>query len=195
MSIKCLKLWAVCALLSVGHVVGVAQSALSDDESAVLSAWLSQEASLTNRNPILLNPKTSVALLHVVETFEKFGESLREQVSDKPSEVQLAVSDFLEKNGSPASVLIDTNIFPKNVITLPVSEEGVEWAKIQKEHPNCGGVIALSRIGMDPSKKFAVMFVEDCAGPLSVFARFVVLERKDGRWRVTNKSIGPRMYG
>ncbi len=182
-------------MLLINCLVSVAQTDLSGDEAAVLGAWLSKRASLTNKTPILLNQKTSVALLHVVESFAKFGERLLEQVADRPSELQLAVADFLEKNKSSSFVQIDTNTFPQGVVIIPDDESGIEWNKIKKEHPKSGGILSVSRVGIDPSKRFAVMFVEDLAGPLSVFAEFVVLERKDGLWKMTKISVGPKMYG
>ena len=109
-------------------------------------------------------------------------------VPDMESEalVGAAISDYVKKNEKSWTLqpLLSLDV-PYLLITADefksVAQRGA-WKTFNEQHPNTGGVIALSAVGFNADKTVAVVYMEHSCGGDCGGGGFHVLQKKDGKW-------------
>ena len=99
-----------------------------------------------------------------------------------------AISDYVRQNQK--SWLLQKNIQidkPYEIIRADeiksLFERGLEgWKTFYEKHPDSGGWIELSAVGLNPDKTVAVVYMGHSCGGLCGGGRFHVLQKKDGKW-------------
>jgi hypothetical protein len=117
-----------------------------------------------------------------------------------PSLSQAAVNDYRKKDGEsqPLTRLFKFKIkyalisrgkfedFAGPGGSMEISKDG--WEKFYREYPGTLGILSLSRVGFDPKKNQALVYVTDMRGHSSGRSwgagSYVLLIKRNGAWRV-----------
>ena len=68
--------------------------------------------------------------------------------------------------------------------SFPKEESRAWWDAFRKKYPGVKGIVTASRVGMSNDRQTAFLHWTTSVGPLGVESSYLVLKKRDGRWRV-----------
>jgi hypothetical protein len=111
----------------------------------------------------------------------------------KPEEVEISSDTLEDYEAKNATVYQLERSFD---LGISYSLVRAEWARrvgsgtredrqaFYRAYPDSGGVVTLSRVGFDPTRRQALVLVQHTCGDVCGTGHYVVLVNKDGRWQV-----------
>ncbi|MEZ5425030.1 MAG: hypothetical protein R2747_02090 [Pyrinomonadaceae bacterium] len=156
---------------------------LVEDSSEIYSAVLKIER---------FRPDLLIISDQSVEETSGFTEKLDQRVAFLKKET---VRDFIDQNKTSDDL---TRFFPnKKEVHLLSRKEAIlifkkspqGWGEFLKIYPKAGGIISFSRIGFNPDRTQALVYVAKRCGPLCGDGAMIFLLKKDGEW-VVKKDLG-----
>ena len=105
--------------------------------------------------------------------------------------LRAAGKNFLEQNTRERIIAADDFTIGRKVELISSTEldaifsEGIlqGWEKFRKSYPDVHGYVALSAVGFNADKSFAVVYSSSNCGPKCGAGAFVTLSKKAGFWR------------
>src|SRR3989442_4823164 len=173
------------------------QSEVSSAEYAVYSAVLTQSYARAGITLFVIEDHTENTSGNYEDDIAGHFRYVKKHI---PSLSQAAINDYRKKDGEsqPLTRLFKFKIkyalisrtkfegFAGPGEMMEISKEG--WEKFYQEYPGALGLVALSRVGFDPKKNQALVYVTDMRGHPSGRSwgagSYVLLIKKHGAWRV-----------
>lgn len=178
-------------------------------EQEVIEALLSQEIGTKISKKHVITEYTSTRMLQpdkgvlqLANAYDTFANSLREQAKDGDNAFREALDDFLKKNKTDVQIVFPTNA-PKSVeLVSDVTVNGIfsakrnakpnGWDVFYRRFPDSGGLITISRAGIDSKGTVAIIYLGEQSHYLAGSGRIWVLRREGGKWILkTYERIGP----
>jgi hypothetical protein len=195
-------------ILSVPPVRG-ATPTLTLAEQEVIEALLSQDIGISISMRHVIKEYASIralqpdkGVLQLDSTYDGFANSLRRQAKDRDEEFREALDNFLKKSRSPVQIVFPTNA-PKGVeLVSDATVDGIfsgkrgatpnGWDLFYRHFPDSGGLISISRVGIDSRGNVAVMYVGWQTGYRAGEGRIRFLRREGGKWILkSDERFGP----
>lgn len=177
-----------------------APSLTPPEQEAIQTLVLGQTPQL---HPLrVLKDTTSLQGVQFAKSYDEFCKNLRDQAKDRSSEFKAALEDFLTKNKTPVKITMPTNgparielisdatvkeIFSHNT----ANTQPTGWALFYQKFPGSSGLITVSRVGFDPGKTTAIVYMGEQSHYLAGHGRIRVLKREGKKWVEAGESIGP----
>jgi hypothetical protein len=194
---------SILALLIVGFTnfncfaIQGRQSEVSSAEYAVYSAVLAQSYARARITLFVIEDHTENTSVHYEDDMAGYFRYVKKHI---PSLSQAAINNYRKKDreSQPLTRLFKFKIkyalisrtkfegFAGPGGMMEISKDG--WEKFYQEYPGALGLLSLSRVGFDPKKKQALVYVSDMRGHPSGRSwgagSYVLLIEKNGAWRV-----------
>jgi hypothetical protein len=171
----------------------LAQNAPDSDEYSVYTSLLQQEFIGKGTKEIVVRKQTAIDNFSNDESLTYLTESL-------PSLAKETYEDFDSCNKKSTALTDKFNLKVKvNLVGEEIDrifyesrqsnskEDG--WEVFHKKYPTAGAIITLSRVGFNKDKSQALVFVAHSCGWLCGEGNYILLEKKDGVWKVEKKSM------
>jgi hypothetical protein len=115
-----------------------------------------------------------------------------------PEEYKSALTDYRIKNLEPEKLTGSFEI-NQNYVLLARSDfeshfnnnaiPGAGWKSYYGKYPNCSGFITFSKVGFDPEKRFAVVYVEHRYSMTGASANYILLKKEKGSWKKVGRAV------
>ncbi len=173
---------------------------LTRAEQEVLES-LFQQDTVRNSKRLVVREVASIKEIRFTNNHEQFAAKLRKEAQDRDPALKEAVEDFLKKNQSDTKLVLPTNALKKvELVSDSVIEEIFSnrpngttngWTLFYQRFPDSGGLITLSRVGMDSKGKVAIVYLGRHELPLSGEGHIRILKREGNKWVLYYEPIGP----
>jgi hypothetical protein len=172
--------------------------ATGDPELDPLVAYLkaSFAAAIKNGHRLVILDRTDVDLLFMQRSYQDLVDGLLKRASDRvPAEM---IRDFGEKNPESSAVWPELpRHLPATLLTLRERDaffpgeldEG--WRRFYEKYPGSGGIITVSRVGLNRDKTLAFFYLGFVCGTLCGHGQLHVLKKEGDAWVELPVSIGP----
>lgn len=150
----------------------------------------------------VLNDTTSIRGVQFGKSHDELAKMLRDQAKDRSPEFKAALEDFLAKNKTPVKITMPTNgpgrveLIAKNAVDEIFSRSTRDkqpsgWNLFYQKFPGSTGLITVSRVGFDPQKNIAIVYLGEQSHFLAGHGSIRVLKREGKKWVTAGESIGP----
>lgn len=133
----------------------------------------------------------------------KFAQRLRDEARNRDAAFREALEDFLHKNNVDTKIVFP--VAPSKTIELvsetiagkfiEVRSDGKpghwRWEWFYRRYPDSGGLITISRVGIDSRATIALVYLGWYSGPLSGLGAIRILRREGNHWVLTHEPFGP----
>lgn len=146
---------------------------------------------------LVIDDRTDVADLQVRGSYQDLLESLLKQASDQvPAEM---IRDFGEKNRESRAVWPELSRHLPVILLTRKDQEGLfsrrgadGWERFDREYPGSGGIITVSRVGLNREGTLALFYMGWACGGLCGNGQLHVLKKEGGVWVELPVQIGLR---
>lgn len=181
--------------------VAVSYSEIDPDEYNVYSALLTQSYISEGETQVVIDNYTQNVSVYYDDDIKEHFNYLRKRL---PSLSQRTIDDFKSKDGSHPlhrsfNVKIKYTLISHEQFERFAGPNGtmgmsrVGWETFYREYPGASGFLLLSRVGFDPKKTQALVFVLHMRGNPSGRwwgdGSYLLLVKKNGLWRVHRRTV------
>jgi hypothetical protein len=165
------------------------QSEVSSEEYAVYAALISEEYLKDKVKLVVIANPTS-------------GGNMSKDMADVFLELlaplsQATYDDYLARNSKPYRL---SNLFPLKTKYVIVEYQDIErffdnpdfdeaWKAFYKRYPASNGYIALSRVGFNPAKDQALVYMAWMCNSRCGEGKLVLMGKQDGNWKVEKQHL------
>lgn len=167
----------------------LAQSEVSAEEYAVYSAFVTEA---------YLKPKTELAVIASTTSAGRGWDEMADLFLNRlPSLSRATLDDFVARNDGERRlsrsftlkakyVLVEYGVIEK-LFGTPVLEEA--WKTFYERYPASNGYVVLSRVGFNPAKDQALVYVAWMCNERCGEGKVVLLSKREGRWKIENHHL------
>jgi len=200
MAIKIIFLSIACA-----GVVGLCRAAtpsLPAAEQEVVQAFLGQEDALGTE--VAVFEIASAAKLDFNGSYQQVQKATHREIPDRGHAFVEAVEDMLKRSQTAGRITEITNAHRRVQLIAQDAFKSIflendaaydDWTLFYDRFPNCGRIVALSRVGFDQRATTAVLCYAMKEPERPGITRFGVLRRAGGRWLISESRRVMRSKG
>ncbi len=177
------------------------ESTITVIEQDVIEATLAQSIELSVAKRHIIVDLASIPWFMRGNDYDKFVNILRDQAKDRDAAFRDALEDFIRKNRVETKLLFPKPL-PKNtqlvtreaiqkIFTVGPDKKPSGWDIFYKHFPHAGGVITLSRPGIDSKHSIAILYLGQQSHYLAGAGQFYILKHDGKRWVFSDEVFGP----
>jgi hypothetical protein len=173
-------------------------------EQEIIEALLSQAtASKPSQRYVIRETASTKELWLDYHDRGKFTQYLRDEARNCDAAFREALEDFLHKNSADTKIVFP--VAPSKTIEL-VSETMAgkfikarsdgkpghwRWDWFYRRYPDSGGLITISRVGIDSKTTIAIVYLGWSSDYLAGFGAIRILRHEGNHWVLTHERFGP----